>query len=102
VLHANYIEAILDDRAFEVLEIGRLLTIADIVLGLLLAYVLILNVNLWLKTTLAVIVIGVPLLVSFLVMQYLAVYWDALVMDGLLLAHVGIERILGHQGHSHG
>lgn len=96
VLHANYVEAILDDRTFDIPAREKLLMAVDIALGLLLAYVLFVQFRPpWLKVPVAAAVIGLPALACLLLMQYFAIYWDVVIMDALLIGHVAIERMAG-------
>jgi CHASE2 domain-containing sensor protein len=94
VLHANYVEAILDDRAFDMLRSRVWLSAVDVLLGLLFAYVLFVPIRLGVKVPLAVLVAVVPLVASLVIMQYFAIYWDSLIMSVLLLGHFVSERMI--------
>ncbi|MGC3968421.1 MAG: CHASE2 domain-containing protein [Pirellulales bacterium] len=102
VLHANFVEAILDDRAFDIPASKWLLGIADVLFGVLLAYALIFPVpsphTKWkgiLKIAAVVAVIAFPIFISFLLMEFFGVYWDAVLLSVLLVGHIVAERVIG-------
>jgi hypothetical protein len=105
LVHANHVEAILDDRVFDTLHLGPFLVVLDVLFGFLLAYVSVIAIHephrrlkQAIQALTIVVIVMIPLLASFFLMEFLAIYWDVVILDVVLLLHLLVERLLGH-GH---
>jgi len=90
-IHANYVESILDRRLFPAWSTTNY---SDVLLGLLFAYVLILEVNTVIKCGLVFIGFVASIAVSYVLLQNFGVFWDVVVIDCLLICHALAERWL--------
>jgi class 3 adenylate cyclase/CHASE2 domain-containing sensor protein len=93
LIHANYVEAVLDRRA--VLPMSNwIVSPAEAFLAFLLAYALSLPIRPWFKASSALAVILLPILLSYVAIQNFGVYFDVFIVDLLLLGHFVTEKIV--------
>jgi CHASE2 domain-containing sensor protein len=90
LVHANYVEAVLDRRVVTPLS-NRLVTAGECFIGFLLAIALSFK-RLWLKALSAVVLIGLPVLLSVVAVQNFLVYFDVIVLDLVLLLKAAFEK----------
>ena len=90
-IHANYVQAILDGRSF---NLFRWNTALEWLFGLLLTYITVLPVPAWRKGALFAGAVASPFVASYLALQNWGVYCDVGVVYALLLLHLLVERLL--------
>lgn len=90
-IHANYVQAILDGRSF---QLFRWNTSLEWLFGLLLTYVTVLPWPKWRKGGLFALVVALPFVASYLALQNWGIYCDVGIVYALLLLHLLVERLL--------
>src|SRR5262249_28501672 len=86
LIHANYVEAVLDRRVVLPLPWWLMLP-AEALLAFSLAYLLSVKLGLWVKSCSVLAVLALPIVASYVAVQNFGVYFDVFILDLLLLGH---------------
>jgi CHASE2 domain-containing sensor protein len=99
LIHANYVEAVLDRRV--VLPLSDWVVVpAEGLLAFSLAYALALPSRPWLKACAVTGLLVLPIACSYVAVQNFGVYFDVLIVNILLLGHFFVEKLMEwRQGH---
>ncbi|MEX0679345.1 MAG: CHASE2 domain-containing protein [Pirellulales bacterium] len=89
LVHANYIQAFLSGRSFRLLGSE----IFEWTFGFLLAWALVWPMKMPRKIIVVALIILIPLILSYLILQQFGIYCDMVIVDLLLLGHIAFERI---------
>lgn len=93
LIHANYVEAVLDRRV--VLPLSEWIVVpAEGLLAFSLAYALVLPTQPWLKACAVIGLIALPIVCSYVAVQNFGVYFDVLIVNLLLLGHFVAEKLI--------
>ena len=93
LIHANYVEAVLDRRV--VLPLSDWLVVpAEALLAFALAYALVLPSRPWVKASAVIALVALPVVCSYVAVQNFGVYFDVLIVDLLLLGHFLMEKLI--------
>jgi CHASE2 domain len=90
-LHANYVEAILDQRVYPLLQPDWRI---EAFVGLLFASMLALRLNRIKKAAMIVVGIAGTVAASYILLQNVGVYCDVVILDILLIGHIVVEGFL--------
>lgn len=93
LIHANYVEAVLDRRV--VLPLSDWIVVpAEGLLAFSLAYALVLPTRPWIKASAVIGLIALPIVCSYVAVQNFGVYFDVLIVNILLLGHFLVEKLM--------
>lgn len=93
LIHANYVEAVLDRRV--VLPLSDWFVVpAEGLLAFSLAYALVLPARPWVKACTVLGLIALPIVCSYIAVQNFGVYFDVLIVNLLLLGHFLAEKLI--------